>query len=117
LISGSSIATVTPVSNVREIVVVVPRGALEGVITHVAFAGAPVQASVAVPGVFAAEFNSSGYTAAPPLLMVALVAPFAANVKSIPVPVRGRLTGGPGALLNTETVPLRWPSRTGAKTT
>jgi hypothetical protein len=76
-----------------------------------------VHASVAVPGIPAAELSSSGYSAALPLLTVALVAPFTASEKSTPIPASGTTGAGPGAFVIAETVPVRAPPTVGAKTT
>ena len=55
-----AVVVVPPVATVTVTRVVAPRGALVGDTTHVAFTGAPVQLSVALPLIPAAERSSSG---------------------------------------------------------
>ena len=92
-VSGREVCAVeeTPVRTVTETVVVLPSATLAGVMLQVEFAGAPVQVKVAVPGMFAAELSSSGYTAFCPFTIVRLVPPFGSRVKSTPVPVSERV--------------------------
>jgi hypothetical protein len=106
-----------PVSTVAVSVVLPPSGALDGTTRHVAFAGAPTQAKVALPGTPAAELSSSGYTADSPLLTVTLLAPLAFSVKSTPTPCSGIVCGDPAASSATEIDPVAAPAAVGAKTT
>ena len=78
---------VTPVRTVTEIVVVLPRATLAGVMLHVALAGMPPQVKTTVPGMFAADVRSRGKTAFWPLAMVTVVLPSGPSVKSTPLPV------------------------------
>ena len=57
------LVAVTPVRTVTETAVAPPSMTVDGVTVQVALAGAPEQVKLAVPGTFAAELSSKGYTA------------------------------------------------------
>ena len=82
---------------------------------HVAFAGAPVHVSVAVPLVSALELSKSGNVALRPFCTVRAVLPSGLSEKSSPLPLRDSVFGEFAALSVIVRVPDRSPPADGAK--
>jgi hypothetical protein len=112
---GNRIAAIS-VATVTDTVDVPPSAPATGVTTQVEYAGAPVHVNATIPDTPATEVSSSGYTACAPAEIVCVVLPFAANVKSIPIPVNCKLCGEVPALSTTVKLPARVPAAVGTNT-
>ena len=100
-----------------EIVCVPPSAPAAGFTRQVACNGTGAHVNATAPLNPATELNSSGNTACDPAETVAEVFPFAANAKSIPVPVSCKVCGDPAALSTTVKLPIRAPAAVGANAT
>ena len=77
-----------PVATVTVMLLVPPRGLVDGLTVQVAWAGRPAQVNAALLGSAIADVRKSAYVTVCPEVVDRLAGPFDARVKSIPVPVR-----------------------------